>query len=106
MTRTRVLGLACVCVVVVLQGGVAAASAPAAHSARSSAVHIAPGARTNHAPRGHEKSSSPAPLTRVAAPTTTAPAPPAGADPVTLTKHEDLGFNMSLPVSADTGVAS
>jgi hypothetical protein len=30
----------------------------------------------------------------------------AGPDPVTITKHSDLGFTTSLPVSVDTGVAS
>ena len=87
MTRTRVLGLACMCLVIVLQGGVGAASAPAAHVARS----------------------NPVPAARVAAPAAAAPtvaAPAAGSDPVTLTKHTDLGFNTSIPVSADTGVAS
>src|SRR5437879_6252369 len=71
MTRTRVLGLACIGVAVVLQSGVASASAPAVHSARNGAAHITGVASPNHVPR----------------------------------KHEDLGFNTSLPVSADTGVA-
>src|SRR5438132_6655848 len=104
MTRTRVLGLACIGVAVVLQSGVASASAPAVHSARNGVAHITGVASPNHVPRTHANSSNPAPLTPVAAPTTTA-APLTSADPVTLTKHEDLGFNTSLPVSADTGVA-
>jgi hypothetical protein len=100
MTRTRVLGLACMSLVV-LQGG-AAASAPAAQVARSNAAPVARVVGTNLAPRVHERSSTP--VTPVAAPAAALPA--LSGDPVTLTKHADLGFNTSMPVSADTGVAS
>jgi len=104
MTRTRALGLVCTCLVLVLQVGAGAASAPSSHVARSDSLPAAHVAGTSDAPRARERSSNPAPVTRAAAPAAAAPA--AGSDPVTLTKHVDLGFNTSMPVSADTGVAS
>src|SRR5207302_7930388 len=104
MARARVLGVAGVCTAVLLQGMAGSAATAAAHGAHMKPLLTAALPRNTHASASHTATATPAPDTHATAPTIAGPSTPA--DPVTLTRHSDLGFNTSFPVSADTGVAS